>query len=144
MESTRRVMIRTDDQRHLILPASYLAASHLEHGYALTAHTLQGTTLASALVVSRPDDHDQQWTYTASSRARNATHHTLIESAAADKRDTLAHTLAAMSREPDDDLATEHRPAMPTVDPELTRLDGQLELIGRPAPSRDVGLEMGL
>ena len=58
----RAATVRADDGTTLQLPASYLDAGHLEHGYCLTAHALQGATVRHALVVSHPDDHSAQWT----------------------------------------------------------------------------------
>jgi conjugative relaxase-like TrwC/TraI family protein len=66
------LIVRTDDgaQRHL--DASYLA-EHLQHAYALTAHTIQGGTVEWVGVVGRPEDFTRNWSYTALSRAREPT-----------------------------------------------------------------------
>ena len=48
-------------------------AEHLQHAYALTAHTIQGATVEWAGVVGRPEDFTRNWSYTALSRAREPT-----------------------------------------------------------------------
>jgi ATP-dependent exoDNAse (exonuclease V) alpha subunit len=54
-------------------------AEHVQHAYALTAHTIQGGTVEWAGVVGRPDDFTRNWSYTALSRAREATELFLID-----------------------------------------------------------------
>jgi ATP-dependent exoDNAse (exonuclease V) alpha subunit len=44
------VRVRLDDGRHVTLDAAYLATGQLTHGYALTAHKAQGTTVDVALL----------------------------------------------------------------------------------------------
>jgi conjugative relaxase-like TrwC/TraI family protein len=66
------VVVRTDAGAQRVLDASYVA-EHLQHAYALTAHTIQGGTVEWAGVVGRPDDFTRNWSYTALSRAREAT-----------------------------------------------------------------------
>jgi hypothetical protein len=48
---------------------SYVRAGHLEHGYALTAHLAQGTTVDRAFVLGS-DELYREWGYTALSRHR--------------------------------------------------------------------------
>jgi hypothetical protein len=135
----RRLEIRADDGRRLTLPRAYVDAGHVEHAYALTAHSLQGATLEAACVVSRPDDHDTRWTYTACSRARGATEHVLIDDAPRDPRtrgsDLIARLLEAMARDAADELATEHlptprhsRPAAEIIAPSRTTEQAGLEI----------------
>ena len=66
------VLVRTDAGAHRRLDASYVA-EHLQHAYALTAHTMQGATVEWAGVVGRPEDFTRNWSYTALSRAREPT-----------------------------------------------------------------------
>jgi hypothetical protein len=66
------VVVRTDAGAQRTLDAAYVA-EHLQHAYALTAHTIQGGTVEWAGVVGRPDDFTRNWSYTALSRAREAT-----------------------------------------------------------------------
>jgi hypothetical protein len=66
------VLVRTDAGSQRRLDASYVA-EHLQHAYALTAHTIQGATVEWAGVVGRPEDFTRNWSYTALSRAREAT-----------------------------------------------------------------------
>ena len=64
--------MRTDGGAQRRLDASYVA-EHLQHAYALTAHTIQGGTVEWAGVVGRPEDFTRNWSYTALSRAREPT-----------------------------------------------------------------------
>ena len=66
------VLVRTDAGAHRRLDASYVG-EHLQHAYALTAHTVQGATVEWAGVVGRPEDFTRNWSYTALSRAREPT-----------------------------------------------------------------------
>ena len=66
------VMVRTDAGAQRRLDAPYVA-EHLQHAYALTAHTMQGATVEWAGVVGRPEDFTRNWSYTALSRAREPT-----------------------------------------------------------------------
>ena len=44
-------------ERTLTIPAEYLAAGHVQHAYAQTAHLTQGSTAETALIVTTPDEH---------------------------------------------------------------------------------------
>ena len=72
------LLVRTDTGADRALDAAYVA-QHLEHAYALTAHTMQGGTVEWAGVVGHPDDFTRNWSYTALSRARDATEIFLID-----------------------------------------------------------------
>jgi hypothetical protein len=65
----RTVTIRTDQNSTHTLPATYLDAGHLRHGYALTVHKAQGLTVDRCLLLGT-DRLDQQTGYTALSRGR--------------------------------------------------------------------------
>ena len=66
------LVVRTDGGAQRRLDAPYVA-EHLQHAYALTAHTIQGATVEWAGVVGRPEDFTRNWSYTALSRAREPT-----------------------------------------------------------------------
>ena len=66
------LVVRTDAGAQRRLDASYVA-EHLQHAYALTAHTVQGATVEWAGVVGRAEDFTRNWSYTALSRAREPT-----------------------------------------------------------------------
>jgi hypothetical protein len=116
IDVTRRtVTVRADDGTSVRLPSTYLDAGKAEHGYCLTAHALQGATVEHALVVSYPDDHSSQWTYTAASRARQTTIHLVIavepepeapglEDASLDPLETSRRLAAAMRLDEHDAL----------------------------------------
>ena len=88
----------------------------------LTAHTIQGGTVDWAGVVGHPDDFTRNWSYTALSRARDATELFLIDTPTehqldrteiapdhpkelADERTPLERLEATMRRRDDEDLA---------------------------------------
>jgi conjugative relaxase-like TrwC/TraI family protein len=115
------LIVRTDAGADRTLDASYVA-DHLEHAYALTAHTLQGGTVEWAGVVGDPDDFTRNWSYTALSRARGTTEIFLISGSTehqldraeiapdnpqelADERTPLERLGCAMRRRDDEDLA---------------------------------------
>jgi hypothetical protein len=72
------VVVRTDAGAQRTLDAAYVT-EHLQHAYALTAHTIQGGTADWAGVVGRPEDFTRNWSYTALSRAREASELFLID-----------------------------------------------------------------
>jgi hypothetical protein len=72
------VVVRTDAGAQRTLDAAYVI-EHLQHPYALTAHSIQGGTAEWAGVVGRPEDFTRKWSYTALSRAREATELFLID-----------------------------------------------------------------
>ncbi|MEA2359857.1 MAG: hypothetical protein QOI62_3117 [Solirubrobacteraceae bacterium] len=72
------VVVRTDAGAQRRLDAAYVA-EHLQHAYALTAHTIQGGTVEWAGVVGRPEDFTRNWSYTALSRAREPSELFLID-----------------------------------------------------------------
>jgi hypothetical protein len=74
----KELLVRTDTGADRALDAAYVA-EHLEHAYALTAHTIQGATVDWAGVVGRPEDFTRNWSYTALSRARDTTEIFLID-----------------------------------------------------------------
>ena len=64
--------LRTDTGALRSISASY-AAEHLEHGYALTGHAAQGTTVERSFVLLPGRGALQEWGYVALSRARTET-----------------------------------------------------------------------
>jgi hypothetical protein len=117
----QELLVRTDAGADRTLDAPYVA-EHLEHAYALTAHTIQGATVDWAGVVGHPDDFTRNWAYTALSGARDGTEIFLIDTPTehqldraeiaphhprelADQRSPLERLQAAMRRRDDEDLA---------------------------------------
>jgi hypothetical protein len=66
------LILREDAGPARRLPFSY-ACEHLEHGYALTGHAAQGTTLERAYVLLPDHGSLREWGYVAASRAREET-----------------------------------------------------------------------
>jgi conjugative relaxase-like TrwC/TraI family protein len=71
-EVSAAISIRTDAGELRLVDVTY-AANHLEHAYALTAHSAQGGTFEWAGVIGRPEEFTREWAYTALSRARRQT-----------------------------------------------------------------------
>ena len=118
------LVVRTDGGAQRRLDAPYVA-EHLQHAYALTAHTIQGGTVEWAGVVGRPEDFARNWSYTALSRAREPTElfildtptdHELDRAAIApgqarglrDERTPIERLETAMRQRDDEDLALDH------------------------------------
>jgi conjugative relaxase-like TrwC/TraI family protein len=137
------VVVRTDAGARRTLDATYVA-EHLQHAYALTAHTIQGGTVEWAGVIGRPEDFTRNWSYTAISRAREATELFVIDAPTereldradvapdqapelGDERTPIQRLDAAMRQRDDEDLA-------------LDRIDH----IGTPPPSGRALNEAGL
>ena len=66
------MLIQTDLGELRAVDAGYVA-NHLEHAYALTAHSAQGATFEWTGVIGRPEEFTHEWAYTALSRARRQT-----------------------------------------------------------------------
>ena len=125
--------MRTDAGAQRRLDAAYVA-EHLQHAYALTAHTIQGGTVEWAGVVGRPEDFTRNWSYTALSRAREPTELFLIDTPTereldraeiapdqpadcGDERTPIERLEAAMRRRDDEDLALDRIDAEPACGP---------------------------
>jgi conjugative relaxase-like TrwC/TraI family protein len=115
------ILLRTEAGAQRTLDAAYVT-EYLQHGYALTAHTIQGGTVEWAGVVGRPDDFTRNWSYTALSRAREPTELFLLDAPTEreldradiaptqpaelrDERTPVERLDAAMRRRDDEDLA---------------------------------------
>lgn len=68
----QQVTIRTAAGEQRTVDLRYLQ-DHVEHAYAITAHSSQGATVQQAIVVGRSEDFTREWAYTALSRARGQT-----------------------------------------------------------------------
>jgi ATP-dependent exoDNAse (exonuclease V) alpha subunit len=90
-ERSCAMLIRTDRGELRAVDVGYIA-DHLEHAYALTAHSAQGATFEWAGVIGQPEEFTREWAYTALSRARvGTTLHVVIERPARErKRDEYA------------------------------------------------------
>jgi ATP-dependent exoDNAse (exonuclease V) alpha subunit len=75
----RAVLVGLDDSRRVTLPAHYLDADHVVHGYALTGHKTQGLTVERAFVLADDQRALKEWGYVALSRARCETRLYTIE-----------------------------------------------------------------
>ncbi len=98
------VTIQTDQKQTLAVPREYLDAGHLQHGYAITGHQAQGTTVERAYVLAPDTGRLKEWGYVALSRARSETHITLttqsLETAdPAERLGGFLHHLQTIGRE---------------------------------------------
>jgi conjugative relaxase-like TrwC/TraI family protein len=96
--NSQRVVIETDAGAVRELPAAYVD-EHVEYGYALTGHSIQGGTVERAILVASPRDLTAGWSYTALSRARGETR-VLIIDAHEDERSEFAPGGSTLAREP--------------------------------------------
>jgi conjugative relaxase-like TrwC/TraI family protein len=125
------MIIHTDSGQPRALDAGYVA-NHVEHAYALTAHSAQGATVTWAGVIGRPAAFTREWAYTALSRARNHTTIHLItqrsehdrerdEYAPAEPDPTPEQALImlrqAMARSEHEPLAADQGPPVPSPAP---------------------------
>jgi hypothetical protein len=108
----KEVIIRTDAGARRALDAAYVT-DHLHHAYALTAHTIQGGTVEWAGVVGHPNDFTRNWSYTALSRAREATEIFLIDT-------PTEHQLTRA------EIAPDHAPELGDPRTPLERLDAAM------------------
>ena len=81
--------VRLDDDRQVTLPAGYLEAGHVTHGYAITGHKAQGITVDHSFVLGS-DELYREWGYVALSRGRHTNRLYLHETA--DPREAGPHT----------------------------------------------------
>jgi ATP-dependent exoDNAse (exonuclease V) alpha subunit len=98
-ERSSAIVIRTDAGELCVVDAAY-AANHLEHAYALTAHSAQGATFDWAGVIGRPEEFTREWAYTALSRARAQTILHLVMERPARERERDEYAPAAPERDP--------------------------------------------
>jgi Ti-type conjugative transfer relaxase TraA len=70
-EERHSVTVEFDGRDRVELGAGYLDEGHLDHGYALTAHRAQGSTVDRAFVLGS-DELYREWGYTALTRHRDS------------------------------------------------------------------------
>ena len=99
-----RMRLQTDLGELRELDLAYVAR-HVQHAYALTAHSAQGGTVAWAGVIGRPEELTREWAYTALSRAREHTTLHVIAEPAAHQREREHYAPADTAR----DSAQVHR-----------------------------------
>jgi conjugative relaxase-like TrwC/TraI family protein len=97
--------LRTDDGRQVNLDQPWVATGRLDHGYALTVHKAQGTTVDTALVHGT-DALTKEAGYVALSRGRHANHIYATATDALGAIDAFDDDQAASVRETIGDLAT--------------------------------------
>ena len=68
------VTMRSDHGDAIAVGRDYLDAGHIQHGYAITGHQAQGTTVERAYVLAPDACRLKEWGYVALSRARGETH----------------------------------------------------------------------
>jgi conjugative relaxase-like TrwC/TraI family protein len=68
---TSHVDVRLDRGQEVRVPASYADEGHLDHGYAVTAHRVQGATVDRTFVLGSEELY-REWGYTALTRHRDS------------------------------------------------------------------------
>jgi ATP-dependent exoDNAse (exonuclease V) alpha subunit len=110
------IALTLDDGRTIDLPDGYVRAGDLEHGYALTAHLAQGSTVDRAFVLGS-DELYREWGYTALSRHREG-------SALLRERHAVISQRALQSgedRRPHDACGQPHAPCEPRAEARARR-----------------------
>jgi hypothetical protein len=85
--TTRTLAATGDDGTRIELPAAYLDAGHVAHGYAITGHKAQGLTVDHTFVLGSPELY-REWGYVALSRGRQTNR---LYLATVDEPDDLHH-----------------------------------------------------
>ena len=121
--SERSVSVVLDGGRDIELPASYLEAGRLAHGYAITGHKAQGMTTDRAYVLGDQGMY-REWGYVALSRARDTTTFYIVTpddhegrdlgQLPVDPADPIARVRRALERSGAKSLAAETGPADPS------------------------------
>jgi hypothetical protein len=150
------VEVELDGGARVRLPAEYLGAGHLDHGYAVTAHRAQGATVDRAFVLGS-DQLYREWGYTAMSRHREESRFYVTRSALDFDRDRAPEpdpivagigrllgrsrakelALGGLTEAPEPDLRRE-RDALtaplqddPPPQPQTARLASEVERLGK-------------
>jgi len=110
--TTRRLTIETRSGEGRTLPARYLGAGHVDHGYALTVHKAQGLTTERVHAVIGTDAY-RELAYTALSRGRTTNQLYVTLDPYDDRRRAVADPLvelnAALALSRQQHSATQHR-----------------------------------
>jgi conjugative relaxase-like TrwC/TraI family protein len=132
------LILREDAGPARRLPFSY-AEEHLEHGYALTGHAAQGTTLERTFVLLPDHGSLREWGYVAAGRAREETRLYLAQEAREpgdshareiDTRTAPQRVARALERKAAEPLAIEQQ-RRGRVDPVLNYLTQQRQQLDR-------------
>jgi hypothetical protein len=94
----RTLAMTLTDGRQVRLDGEYLAAGHLRHGYAITAHKAQGRTTGHTWVLGS-DAMYREWGYVALSRGRHSNHLYLVRGASDTTDEAHTHTRVGTERE---------------------------------------------
>lgn len=79
----RQTLTIEANDRHIVLPAAYLDAGHVTHGYAMTIHKAQGATVDHGLLLGT-DELYRERGYVGMSRGRDTNHLYLVGAAEPD------------------------------------------------------------
>jgi conjugative relaxase-like TrwC/TraI family protein len=108
IEPDRGITVQSDHGAMITVPRDYLDAGHIQHGYAITGHQAQGTTVERAYVLAPEAGRMKEWAYVALSRARSETHISLSmdEVGTDEQTDPLAAFLSHIERAGAEEMAT--------------------------------------
>jgi hypothetical protein len=128
------IIVETDSHEPRVLDPDYIT-QHLEHAYALTAHSAQGATVTWAAVIGRPGDFTREWAYTALSRAREETTIHLVRERAERQREREEYAPAEPDLGPNEPLCALHQ-AMKRSEREALAVERGLARPPEPAPTQ--------
>jgi hypothetical protein len=136
------LLLGTDEGRAVRLPADYL--EHVRHGYALTGHVSQGTTVERTYLLASPARGGREWSYVAGSRHREELSVYLADHDPETAREALA---AAWERAQEKRLALDVLPPDRTsatlAEAKAAELMAHVSAPSRPEVRRDVEPERG-
>ncbi|HWH92907.1 MAG TPA: AAA family ATPase [Baekduia sp.] len=134
--------IELDRGDELRLPRTFVADRHVDHGYAATAHKVQGATVDQAFVLGSQEAY-REWGYAALSRHRDESTYYLTEPKDFINRDD-AHTLddpEQLALELEQNLADSRRQELAI---ELEERYGPKPPPPPPEPDLDLGMDFGM
>jgi len=138
--------VRLDTGADVALPARYLAARRIDHGYATTLHKAQGSTTGQAYVLGIRESLSAEAGYVAMSRAKDVTRLYLVTGASTDvehdmptgpAQDAVDAAKWALAQSKAQQMATDAGPARQATADDLDRRLSDVARLFRNRPSGD-------